>query len=93
MSNFIDLARVGQLAIVVGVVVQYVKDWLPSSLIRPIALLFGVGLAYCTCMYLGEAVSWWKVGVDGVLAAMAADVGYNFLSANNSPPFSLPSKK
>jgi hypothetical protein len=93
MSNFIDLARVGQLAVVIGVVVQYVKNWIPDYLIKPLALLFGILLAYATCMYLQEAVRWWKIGVDGILAAMAADVGYNFLSANNSPPFSLPSKR
>jgi hypothetical protein len=73
-------------------ITQYVKGWLPDKLIKPGNLLAGIFVAFL-CFYKPNIpVDWVRVIANGVLGAIGADLGFNFLSVGKSPMFTLSSK-
>ena len=73
-------------------ITQYVKGWTPDKLVKAINLVAGVLVAFL-CFYKPNIpVDWVRVVANGILGAIGADLGFNFLSAGKSPMFSLSSK-
>lgn len=99
LPDFLDAARIGQLALLVAIVIQYVKDKVPEWFIKPyLQMVLGIILSWLGLAYVSGAVNpflvpWVKVIVDGIVAALVSDFGYNFLvSKPGSPAFSLPTR-
>ena len=92
MPAWLNLSRIAEISVVLLAVVQYVKDVIPSGAIRYVTLGLGVLISVAAAFYTGEGVSnWVTVIVNGILAAVLADTGYQFLSGK-SGSLTLPSK-
>lgn len=99
LPSFLDLARIGELALLVAMVIQYIKDKVPEPIIKPyLQMVLGILFSWLAIAYVAGTVNplnvpWVKVVVDGIVAALASDFGYNFLSSKpGSPAFSLPTR-
>jgi chromate transport protein ChrA len=84
------IATIGMLVLAV---IQYVKSMIPDKLVPVASILAGIGVAFLLFYdpkvgYVDPVV----VIANGVLGAVGADSGYQFLSSKTSPPLSLPSK-
>ena len=95
LPSFIDVASVMAMAALILMIVQYIKDSISVKLIRYVTILIGILVSF---LYYYNPTSGWAgvnlvaVIASGVLAAIAADTGYNFLSPSKSPSFTLSSK-
>lgn len=94
LPSIINIEIVAAIAALVLVITQYIKNLIPSKFVPPVAILVGIGLSF---LYFykpaGGTIDVVAMIANGVLGALMADAGYNFLSPKNSPLFSLPSKK
>ncbi len=92
LPSYIDTTKVIQLAALVLIVVQYFKTKTPKEILPYISLFIGVGLAFLDSSQSGGVINYPLTIIYGVLAGIAADTGYNFLSESKSSRFTLPSK-
>jgi hypothetical protein len=93
LPDWLDMTKIGGLAVLTLVVIQYLKGSIPVKFIKPATLLVGIVLAYLGERYVGSAVVWVKIIVNGLLAGIMSDVGYGLLSnKGGSGTFTLPSK-
>jgi len=96
-----DVSRIGQLALLVLMLMQYVKNRVPEWLLKPwLQMFFGVGLSVWSVLYaspqgtLLSSLNWLVVVSDGIFSAVAADGGYQLLkNTPESPRFSLPRRE
>jgi hypothetical protein len=93
LPSIIDLTAVAGIGMLAMMIIQYIKDSLPTKLIRWCTLLAGIGVSFLWFYKPGINYDFVVVIANGVLGAIGADTGYNFLSPTNSPSFTLPSKK
>ena len=97
--SFLDLARIGELALLVLMLVQYIKNYVPEKIIKPyLQIASGIAFSWMGMAYTAGIADILqmpiiKLTVDGILAGMASETGYGFLSYKpDSPAFSLPRK-
>jgi hypothetical protein len=93
LPSIIDVGTIMAMGGLILMITQYVKGAVPEKLIPVASILIGIGVAF---LYYWNPqtydVDWVKVVANGILAAIAADTGYNFMSGSQSPPLSLSSK-
>ncbi len=87
--NLTDLAAMGA---IVMLVVQYIKGPIPEAYLRYVTLLVGVLVSIFSAYLSGKPIAYVSTIGFGILSAIIADGGYQFLSDTTSKPFSLPSK-
>ena len=93
LPSIIDITSIASIGMLVLVVMQYIKEPIPVKLVPVCSVLVGIGVAF---LYFykpgGGQLDLVMIIANGVLGAVFADTGYNFLSASQSPPLSLSSK-
>lgn len=92
LPGIFDVQAMAGIAALALIVIQYIKDELPEKLIRWITVLVSIGVSFIWFYKEGAGYNYIVVIVNGAFAAFGADTGYNFLSGNKSPAFTLPSK-
>ena len=92
LPSFVDVGIVAAIAVLVLMIVQYIKQFVPAKVVPWISFPIGVGLAFMFFYKPGVAFNYFIVIVNGLFGAISADTGYNFLSGSKSAPFSLSSK-
>lgn len=94
LPDWLDLGKIGQLGIIIMMIVQYIKAQIPDKYIKYVAIGIGILVSIlCECYIGGIAnIPWIKAIVNGILAAILADTGYQFLSSKGGGNFTLPSK-
>ncbi|OFY39606.1 MAG: hypothetical protein A2Z69_00225 [Bacteroidetes bacterium RBG_13_44_24] len=91
LPEWLDLTKIGAIGIILLAVVQYIKAHLPEKWIWLITIVLGVVISIVSELYIGaDPINWIRAIVNGVLAAVIADTGYQFLSGKGN--LSLPSK-
>lgn len=92
LPNIIDLTVIASVGILVLAVMQYIKEPIPTKLVPVCSMLVGIGVSFLFFYKPGAAIDFVQIVANGILGAVFADSGYNFLSAKQSPPLSLSSK-
>lgn len=99
LPEWLDLARIAGIGVLVLVVVQYIKTYIPDKWIKLVAVIIGVLLSFAAVYYMGsKGPIVWNIGfvirviLDGVLSAMLGDTAYQFLSKKGGGSGILPSK-
>lgn len=92
LPAWLDLPKIGGLAILILAVVQYIKVYIPDKWIKLVAIGIGI-LASIACeCYVGASFRIINAVVNGIVAAIFADTAYGFLSNKGGGIFKLPSK-
>ena len=100
LPDFLQLEKISYISLLILALIQYVKTRVPDWIIKPyLQVFFGLALAWWWDAYGLPAgtpfwsVNWITVISNGILAAIFADTGFNFLSSKpGSPVFSFPRK-
>ncbi len=90
LPNWIDLKTLSEVGLLVAIIVQYIKDSVPTYLMRWVVLAIGIVCAYVAALYQAQPLVHIPIILNGVLAAMLANVGYQVLK---NTPFALDKKK
>ena len=94
LTKVLDGPAMLQIAGIAMAVTQYIKEGIPEKLIPVVNILVGIGASFLWFYDPSNGnVDFVVIIANGVLAAVTSDTAYNFLSATNSSPFTLPSKK
>ena len=80
IPTWLEIGKITELAVLVLVVMQYLKTGIPEKLIKPATLVVGVLIAILGYLYAAQAVPWFKAVFNGVLAGIFSDTAYGFLS-------------
>ncbi len=95
LPSWLDAPKIAGLSILCLAFTQYFKKRVPEKYIPYLALVLGVLISIASEIYIGAAfsgtTSWVKAIVNGVIAAIMADLGYSFLSRTPTA-FTLPSQ-
>lgn len=92
IPTWVDFGKIGGIAFLVLAVTQYCKGWIPDKFIKPFAIAVGLLFAaLCECL-TKTPVYWATVLLNGIMAAVMADLGYSFFSKKGGVAFLLPSK-
>jgi hypothetical protein len=91
LPTWLDMAKIGGIAVLTLAVVQYFKASIPDAYIKYFTIASGIVLAVLGDLYAGSKVIWYQVLINGVLAGIMSDLGYAFLSKRGGA-FVLPSK-
>lgn len=96
LPSFFDLAKIGELAIFVLMIVQYGKQWIPITTppvaMKVLTMLVGIAASILAVSYATGAVANWVQAIaNGIMAAIMADGGYQFFSPKASQSLSFPS--
>jgi hypothetical protein len=91
VPTWLDMAKIGGIAVLTLAVVQYFKSGIPDAYIKYFTIASGIILAILGDLYAGSKVIWYQVVINGVLAGIMSDLGYAFLSKKGGT-FALPSK-
>ena len=80
--TFLDLPMIMQISILVVASVQYFKKFTPEWLIKPyLQGVFGIAFSFLIQSYTGIGdINWVSMGVNGILAGIVADGGYQILN-------------
>jgi hypothetical protein len=93
--KWLEAAKIGAVAFLLVAITQYVKPIIPENktkFIRLFSVLAGIILAYLCDLYMEtKIINHYKVILNGILGAVFAELGYQFLSGKGGP-FSLPSR-
>jgi hypothetical protein len=93
LPSIIDITAISAIGVLVLAIMQYIKEPVPVKLVPACSILVGIGVAFLYFYKPGVSLDFVAIIANGVLGAVFADTGYNFLSASQSPPLSLSSKK
>lgn len=92
-TSIFDMVKLGKIAMLTMVVIQYVKEMIPEAYIRAVAIVIGIAMSLILDI---QMLPTWNnfimVAVNGIFGAILADTTYGFLSDGKSTKFSLPSK-
>lgn len=92
LSSFFDLAKLASVGALTLIIIQYIKEPIPEKLIKWVTLLVGILVSFFIEYKVGGALDVVVIVANGIVGAMGADGGYQFLSGTKSPAFSLPSQ-
>ncbi len=92
LPAWLDLPKIGGLAVLVLAIVQYVKQYIPEKWIKLAAIGIGIAASVACECYIGQSFRIVNAVVNGVVAAILADTTYGFLSNKGDGAFKLPSK-
>ena len=90
VPEWMSLERVGMIAALTLILVQYVKAAIPEKLIPVASLLIAILVAFLFDQ--AEINPYVRMVLYGVFATAGADTTYGFLNNSRSPTFTLPSK-
>lgn len=91
--DLFDMTKLGKIAALTLVLVQYLKAMIPETYIKAIAMLIGIGVSVVIDLQLAPTYqNIVSIIVNGVIGAVLADTGYGFLS-NKNGSFTLPTKE
>jgi len=87
--NFLDVGMITQISILVVALIQYIKPYIPTWIIKPyLQVAAGISFGFLIQRYLGQPLNYVAFIINGVLAAMVSEGGYQVLSS-----FGLKSKE
>ena len=95
MPKWLDMQQILGLGVLTLMIVQYLKDSIPTKLIKPATLAVGVLMAFLSDFYVDalKDIAWFKDITNGLLAGVMSDFGYGLLSRKaGTGLFTLPSK-
>jgi hypothetical protein len=90
LPNWMNAAKLLMISGVTLSTVQYIKQFIPDSWVKPIAIPVAILIAFL--LEFADTSVYVKLVVYGLFAVVIADTGYKFVSTKTSPAFSLPSK-
>ncbi len=90
LPTWIDLKTIGEVALLVAIITQYIKDSIPVYLMKWAVLAIGVICAYVAALYQAHPLVHIPIVLNGILAAMLASAGYQVLK---NTPLALDKKK
>ena len=93
VPNILNLQAIAGIGAMVLMIVQYIKTPIPEKLVPAVSILVGIGVSFLYFYAPGQPLDFVLIIANGVLGAVSADTGFNFLSGSQSPPLSLSSKK
>ena len=91
LPGWLDINRIGEIAFLTIALMQFFKTKIPSKYIWMFQIALAIGISFGSVLYMGASISLVKGIIDGLIAAVTAELGYQFFS-KTSGPFTLPSK-
>jgi len=92
IMSVLNVPAMGIISALALAITQYVKASIPEKAIPYANILAGVVAAFLYFYKPGTPIDYIPVIVNGVLGAVGADLGFDFLSVKKSPMFTLSSK-
>src|SRR5512139_1395274 len=91
-ASLFDLPKLATIGTLTMIIIQYIKEAIPEKFITTATVLVGIGISFFVEYKALGSTDVVTTIVNGVMGAMGADSGYQFLSGGKSLPFTLPSK-